>query len=199
MEEAPAAIRPWLHQRTRWMKGFLQTSITHARRPWRNLRELGPLGALCALALVPGTVASALVYPFLMGAAAHAFLLRPVPAGPEFCPNLPIGLAITIFVTGVAAMLLPAALGALRRGWIDLVPFVLALPVYFLLVSLAAWLGLIELIRAPNRWNKTEHGLSRTSRSGALERCAAEPGPASGTVRSASPAPRRSRPPAAAD
>jgi glycosyltransferase XagB len=67
------------------------------------------------------------------------------------------------------------------------------LPLYFLLVSLAAWLGLIELIRAPNRWNKTEHGLSRTSRSGALKsRPAAEP------IRSASPVPPRSRPPAAA-
>ncbi|KAB1071820.1 glycosyltransferase [Methylobacterium planeticum] len=194
IEEAPAEIRPWLRQRTRWMKGFLQTSITHGRRPWRNLRALGPLGTLCALALVPGTVVSALIYPFLMGAAAHAFLLRPVPAGPEFWPNLPTGLAITIFLTGVAAMLLPAALGALRRGWIDLVPFVLVLPFYFLLVSLAAWLGVIELIRAPNRWNKTEHGLSRTSRSGALARRPAGPGP----VRSASPARPRSRPPGAA-
>jgi hypothetical protein len=42
------------------------------------------------------------------------------------------------------------------------------MPLYFLLVSLAAWCGLVELIRAPNRWNKTEHGLARTSRSGAL-------------------------------
>ncbi|GJE42921.1 glycosyltransferase family 2 protein [Methylobacterium soli] len=193
LEEAPAEIRPWLRQRTRWMKGFLQTSFTHARRPWRNLRALGPLEVLCALALVPGTVASALVYPFLMGAAAAEFLLSPVWAGPEFWPNLPTGLAITIFVTGFSAMLLPATLGALRRGWIDLVPYVLMLPLYFLLVSLAAWLGLIELIRAPNRWNKTEHGLSRTSRSGALKsRPVAEP------LRSALPVPPRSHPPAAA-
>jgi hypothetical protein len=44
------------------------------------------------------------------------------------------------------------------------------MPVYFLLVSLAAWLALIELVRAPVRWNKTPHGLSRTSRSGRLHR-----------------------------
>ena len=42
------------------------------------------------------------------------------------------------------------------------------MPVYFLLISLAAWSGLYELVRAPNRWNKTEHGLARTSRTGAL-------------------------------
>ncbi|MGT2488527.1 hypothetical protein ACU4GA_26690 [Methylobacterium oryzae CBMB20] len=34
------------------------------------------------------------------------------------------------------------------------------MPVYFLLVSLAAWLALIELVRAPLRWNKTRHGLA---------------------------------------
>lgn len=37
------------------------------------------------------------------------------------------------------------------------------MPVYFLLISLAAWLALIELVRAPLRWNKTRHGLARTS------------------------------------
>ena len=44
------------------------------------------------------------------------------------------------------------------------------MPVYFLLVSLAAWLALIELVRAPLRWNKTRHGLARTSRSGRRRR-----------------------------
>ncbi|WP_204314581.1 hypothetical protein, partial [Stenotrophomonas maltophilia] len=39
----------------------------------------------------------------------------------------------------------------------------------FVLVSLAAWLAVIELVRAPNRWNKTEHGVSRTTRSGLLK------------------------------
>ncbi|WP_336486828.1 glycosyltransferase family 2 protein [Methylobacterium nigriterrae] len=191
IEEAPAAVKPWLRQRTRWMKGFIQTSFTHLRSPLANLGRLGPMEALCALAMLPGTVVSALVYPVLTAGAAVAFLLREVESGPAFWPNLPTGLALTIFATGLAAMLLPAALGAIRRGWFDLVPFVLVLPAYFVLVSLAAWAGLIELIRAPNRWNKTEHGLSRTSRSGALGR-------APGAVRSASRAPPRSRRPAAA-
>ncbi|KQQ44390.1 hypothetical protein ASF58_20860 [Methylobacterium sp. Leaf125] len=71
-------------------------------------------------------------------------------------------------MAGLLAMLLPAALGCVRRGWFDLLTAVPGMPVYFLLISLAAWSGLYELVRAPNRWNKTEHGLARTSRTGAL-------------------------------
>lgn len=168
IEEAPARIGAWLAQRTRWMKGFLQTSLTHGRHPLRTFRELGLPGTLCALALVPGTVLSALAYPFLMLPAVIGLWPGRIESAPDFWSNLPTGTAIVILLTGFAAMLAPAALGAVRRGWWDLLPFVPLLPAYFLLMSAAAWLGLIELVTAPDRWNKTEHGLSRTSRSGAL-------------------------------
>lgn len=168
IEEAPARVRPWLRQRTRWMKGFLQTSLTHGRRPVAAARDLGPLGSLCALALLPGTVLSALAYPFLTGATLFGLLAHGLPSQGSFWANLPAGASLVVFGAGATAMLLPPALGCVRRGWWDLLPCVLLMPLYFLLVSLAAWLGLIELICAPTRWNKTEHGLSATSRSGAL-------------------------------
>ena len=185
IEEAPARLKPWLRQRTRWMKGFVQTSFTLGRRPLRTLRQLGPVEGLCAVTMLPGTVVSALVYPLFMGLAAWEFVFRDIPAGPAFWPNLPLALSLTLFGIGFCAMLLPAALGCLRRGWTELLPFVPLLPVYFLLVSLAAWLGVIELVVAPARWNKTQHGLARSSRSGALRPAA----------KAASPAPPRwSRP-----
>ncbi|WP_019904318.1 glycosyltransferase family 2 protein [Methylobacterium sp. 77] len=169
IEEAPAHYKAWLNQRTRWMKGFLQTSLTHGRNPLVAVRELGPLASLCALALIPGTVASALAYPFLMLPALVSLWPSRIEAGTSFWSNLPTGAAITVLVSGFVAMLMPAYIGCRRRGWHDLIPFVPLLPVYFLLVSLAAWRGVIELVLAPDRWNKTEHGLSRTSRSGALK------------------------------
>ena len=169
LEEAPARLRPWLRQRTRWMKGFIQTSITHSRRPIHALVRLGPLGLLAAAAMVPGTVLSALAYPVLIAVAAWQFLARPLPAEPSFAANLLTGLALVLFAAGFAAMLLPAALGCIRRRWWGLLPWIGLLPAYFVLVSAAAWLGLIELIRAPARWNKTEHGLAATSRSGRLQ------------------------------
>lgn len=167
-EEAPEKLKVWIKQRTRWMKGFLQTSFTHGRRPLATLRRLGPVQGLFAVTLLPGTVASALCYPFLT----LAFLCDcafgnlsleggPLAAMTEHGARL-------VFVGGVVAMLVPGALGCIRRGWWELLPWVLLLPLFFLLVSFAAWLAVFELARHPHRWNKTEHGLSRTSRSGAL-------------------------------
>jgi hypothetical protein len=52
---------------------------------------------------------------------------------------------------------------ALRRLW-RLMPWILLLPLYYSLVSVAAWRGLWEMAIAPFRWNKTSHGLARTSR-----------------------------------
>ena len=169
-EEAPKQLKAWLRQRTRWMKGFLQTSFTHGRDPLATWRRLGPVESLCALALLPGTVASALFYPFMMGPGlAELIYGAPGPSDGVLAHATHAG-AWTIFLGGLAAILIPGFVGCRRRGWRDLMWFVPLLPLYFLLVSFAAWLAVIELARHPHRWNKTEHGLSRTSRSGALGR-----------------------------
>ena len=52
-EEAPARFLPWLKQRTRWYKGWMQTWLVHMRRPVRLMRELTPAGA-DRLSAVPG-------------------------------------------------------------------------------------------------------------------------------------------------
>lgn len=168
IEEAPSRFGPWLGQRIRWLKGLAQTSLTHGRRPLANARRLGGLETLCAAALVPGTVVSALAYPACLAGAIWSFLILEIPAAPVFLDNLGTGLALTLFGTGLGALVLPALVGGRRRGSGDLAVCALGMPVYFLLVSLAAWLALIELVRAPERWNKTRHGLARTSRSGRL-------------------------------
>ena len=64
-------------------------------------------------------------------------------------------------------MTLPALEGARRRQLWWLMPFVALMPFYYLLVSWAAWRGVTDLVLDPYRWLKTEHGLARTSRSGA--------------------------------
>ncbi|KMO33963.1 glycosyl transferase [Methylobacterium tarhaniae] len=170
LEEAPAFWRPWLRQRVRWMKGFVQTTITHSRHPVAALRRLGPLGLLCAVAMVPGSVVCALAYPFGIALAAWHITADPLPAVPDALANLVTGTGAVVFAAGLGAMWLPALAGCRRRGWWTLAPWVIALPVYYALVSAAAWLALVELLLAPYRWNKTDHGLSATSRTGAMRR-----------------------------
>ncbi len=64
-EEAPRHLMSWLRQRTRWLKGYLQTWLVHMRSPRRLWRELGPLGFLGFQTVVGGTILSALVHPWI--------------------------------------------------------------------------------------------------------------------------------------
>jgi cellulose synthase/poly-beta-1,6-N-acetylglucosamine synthase-like glycosyltransferase len=41
-EEAPQTFTIWFRQRTRWLKGWMQTYLVHMREPGRLLRDLGP-------------------------------------------------------------------------------------------------------------------------------------------------------------
>jgi cellulose synthase/poly-beta-1,6-N-acetylglucosamine synthase-like glycosyltransferase len=51
LEEAPGTLRLWMRQRTRWMKGYVQTAASHTRKPWIVLRQLGIWRFSGALAL----------------------------------------------------------------------------------------------------------------------------------------------------
>ena len=65
-EEAPARVVPWIRQRTRWFKGWMQTWLVHMRHPLRIARELGLSGFLAFQLVVGGTVLSALVHPIFI-------------------------------------------------------------------------------------------------------------------------------------
>jgi hypothetical protein len=168
LEEAPQRLGAWLKQRRRWMKGFLQVSVTHSRRPVATFRRLGAARFLGAIALTSGTVGSALGYPLFMSLVAYDVLagglLEPESAG-EIC-RASVGL--TLFLTGFLVMIAAPLEAARRRGWWGLMPYAVLMPLYYLLVSWAAWRGLLDLVLDPYRWHKTEHGFARTSRSGLL-------------------------------
>ena len=159
-EEAPRSLGAWMRQRTRWMKGYMQTCVTHSRHPVRLGRELGWAGFAGVVATLAARSTSALVYPVLMGLALYSLLTRP--PGWE-------GAGTALFVAlGLAAMLAPADLALRRRDLHRLRRLLPVLPLYYALVSAAAWLAVWELIWSPFHWNKTDHGRARTSRSGAI-------------------------------
>ena len=55
------------------------------------------------------------------------------------------------------------AIGLRRRGLLRLWPYLPLLPFYYALVSVAAWLALVELAVDPFKWNKTKHGKARAA------------------------------------
>lgn len=168
LEEAPACLAAWMNQRTRWLKGWMQVCITHSRHPVRMLVELGAPAFLTILALSFGTVATALGFPIFTALAVHSIARGDWVSVTDPHASFASALSLTIFVAGFVAIMLPALVGIRRRGLVRLLPWLMLLPVYYALMSFAAWRAVWELMRAPFHWNKTTHGLARTTRTGAL-------------------------------
>jgi cellulose synthase/poly-beta-1,6-N-acetylglucosamine synthase-like glycosyltransferase len=155
-EEAPAALGPWLRQRTRWLKGWMQTWGVHMREPLRLKRELGLPGFLSLQLIVGGNVLAALVHP-LFTVALICGAMR----------DTSIWLAAIYGSCVLCGYIASAALGWLglaRRGLLKKAWALLLTPLHWLLLSLAAWRAFYQLIVSPYAWEKTTHGLAKNSR-----------------------------------
>lgn len=160
-EEAPVRLGAWLHQRSRWLKGWMQTAITHSRAPCTAFKALGPLSFMAAVAQSAGIILGALGAPVFMALLARRFA---TPA-PFFSGNwvhvLADGVMLGLVVAGLIALVLPLMIGMARRDLWRLAPWLMLLPLYLMLISLAAYKALWELLHQPHRWNKTTHGVAR--------------------------------------
>ncbi len=171
-EEAPAQWCVWLPQRTRWLKGWIQTYLVHMRRPSRLLRELGPLGFVGFQAYSGGLILSALAFPLVclllavelwqgtFLAAAESALGRGLWALAAFNLFAGWGSAIVIAIVAVRR----------RRHRLRLAIDVLLMPIYWLLISWAAYRAIRQLARDPHLWEKTAHTARNASISPLSER-----------------------------
>jgi cellulose synthase/poly-beta-1,6-N-acetylglucosamine synthase-like glycosyltransferase len=164
-EEAPAQFLPWLRQRTRWFKGWMQTWLVHMREPRRLLRNLGFPGFQAFQLIVGGNVLAALVHPLFLAGLAYGVLIgAPMWTHGGATVAVLVALYGSTVVIGYAASAFLAWVGLARRGLLSTAWVLLLTPVHWLLLSLAAWRALAQLVVSPYRWEKTEHGLARSSR-----------------------------------
>ena len=159
-EEAPVRFRQWLTQRTRWCKGWMQTWLVHMRSPRTLRRELGWLGFAVFQLLVGGTVLAALVH-FLF---VSKLLLELAAAVVEPGDMAAVARHTIYLAMGYAAFIGVSLIGLFRRGLLGCAWALLLLPIYWMLLSIASWRALYQLVIDPHHWEKTEHGLARTSR-----------------------------------
>jgi glycosyltransferase XagB len=164
-EEAPLHCGPWLRQRTRWFKGWLQTWLVHMRSPRRLMADLGVAGFLSFQLVVGGSVLAALIHPLVLAGFLYAYLNDLSLFGRDgplvttlawiYGGALAAGYLTSIFL-GLRGL---QRRGLMRVGWC-----LVAVPLHWLLLSAAAWRALYQMLRDPQRWEKTEHGLARSSR-----------------------------------
>jgi cellulose synthase/poly-beta-1,6-N-acetylglucosamine synthase-like glycosyltransferase len=164
-EEAPAWFGPWLRQRTRWFKGWMQTWLVHMRQPRVLLRELGLPGFLTFQLIVGGNALAALVHPlFLTGLIYAVASGAPMWHGDSAAGTMLAALYGTTAIIGYLTSGFLGWLGLARRGLLATAWVLILTPVHWLLLSLASWRALYQLAVAPYAWEKTEHGLAKSSR-----------------------------------
>ncbi len=156
-EEATSGLRSWMHQRTRWMKGFIQTSIVHLRHPLRLKNEVGGTqNFLGFLFTVPGTVVInilnlfywVLLLAWIATKSDHIQYLFPTPI---------LYISIISFVMGNVIFTFLNLIGTYKRRRYAMVKYCLLSPIYWILLALATVRATIQIILKPHYWEKTSH------------------------------------------
>lgn len=157
-EEANAEFVNWVRQRSRWVKGYLQTWLVHMRQPLDLWRRLGPRGFLGFQAMILGTPLIFVLNP-LLWLITTAWFLTAAGAIQAMFPTW-------LYYTGMLSMLCGNftfaylnMIALARRGKWDLMESAVTSPGYWMLMSIAAWKALLQLAMRPSHWEKTVHGL----------------------------------------
>ncbi|HNQ34814.1 MAG TPA: glycosyltransferase family 2 protein [bacterium] len=158
-EEANSNLGNWLAQRSRWVKGYLQTFLVHHRKPVRLVRELGWFNYFSFSLSVGGLFVVLLLNP-LYWVTTSLWLLRYWGRPELLFPNPYYELVTRALLAGNFIFILLNLLGCVRRRLYYLVPVTFIAPVYWFLMSLGAWQGFRQLIFSPHYWAKSRHGLT---------------------------------------
>lgn len=160
LEEANSDVKNWIRQRSRWIKGYMQTYLVHMRHPFQFVRENG-WHALIFQLVVGGKIGFMFINPFLWLATLSYFTLTALvgPTIEALFPPLVFYFAALSLVFGNFLYLYYYMIGTAKREHFQVVKYVFLIPFYWFLVSYAAFIGLYQLIAKPHYWEKTVHGL----------------------------------------
>lgn len=160
MEEATSQIGNWMRQRSRWIKGYMQTYLVHMRRPSEFITDLKNPDILTFQLVVGGKILSIFINPLMWIITILYFSFRSF-FGPIVEPLFPgpiLYLAVFSLVFGNFLYVYYYMIGCAKRKQWDLIYYVFLVPFYWLMMSVASWKALYQLIVNPHYWEKTEHG-----------------------------------------
>ncbi len=182
-EEANEKIGNWLRQRSRWVKGYIQTHLVHSRNTVNTIKDLGIFGYFSYIMTVGGLSITLLLNPiFWLIILLYTSLWIAKLSGLEVEPwhmlyfdtVSDINLEYTLWSKlswvfyGISGMLFIAnfffilihIIACFKRKLYRLFPMTILIPFYWILISLAAWKGFLQLFFHPFYWEKTNHGLT---------------------------------------
>jgi cellulose synthase/poly-beta-1,6-N-acetylglucosamine synthase-like glycosyltransferase len=160
LEEANSSPKNWLRQRSRWIKGYMQTYLVHMRNPLSFIKEHG-IHAFVFQLVIGARISFMLINPFLWLVTFSYFAFFDL-VGPQieaFFPSLIFYVAVISLVFGNFMYIYNYMIGLAKREHFGLIKYIFLTPLYWLLASVAASIALYQLLVKPHYWEKTEHGL----------------------------------------
>jgi len=161
LEEANPQLKNWLRQRSRWIKGYMQTYLVHMRHPLAYLKK-GHLSEFFSLQIIIGNGTGVMLLNPLMWLLLAVYVVF----GPSvinvyhiFFPGPVLYLSAFCLIFGNFFYLYLYLLACMKRRYYHLLPWTLFIPIYWLLMSIAAFYAFYELLVKPHYWQKTVHGL----------------------------------------
>ncbi len=160
LEEANTRIGNWVRQRSRWIKGYMQTYLVHMRNP-KEFRSIpDKRRSLTFQLIVGGKTASILINPAMWALTLVYFSFRQYvgPTIESFYPTPVLYIAFFSLLFGNFLYFYYYMIGCAKRKRWDLMKSIFLVPFYWLLMSIAAWKALYQLFFKPHYWEKTVHG-----------------------------------------
>ncbi len=157
-EEAPTTWPVWRNQRTRWFKGWMQTWLVHTRQPLRLVQDLGWRQTAGFLTITAGMILSAMIHPIyltvILAAPIFPDLFAPAP---DTAGAIIFWIGVANLLGGYAAMVLLSVRALRLRSRGHLARSLAWLPVYWMMMSVAAYRAAWHLAVRPFHWGKTPH------------------------------------------
>ncbi len=160
-EEANSDGVNWFWQRSRWVKGYMQTYLVHMRKPQDFFTHWKEPHAITFQLVVGGKILSMFINPFMWIITISYFVFRPIvgPSIESFYPAPILYMGLFSLVIGNFLYMYYYMIGCAKRDYHDIIKYAFLVPFYWLFMSIAAWTSVYLLIKNPHHWSKTKHGL----------------------------------------
>ncbi len=161
LEEANSDYVNWLWQRSRWIKGYIQSYFVHMRNPRSFIKDKKAIHLVALQTIVGGKILALFINPFMWVLTLTYFVLRAQVGDfiESLYPSVVFYMAIFCLIGGNFLYIYYYMIGCAKREHYSLIIYSLVIPLYWLSMSIAAWLAVYKLITAPHHWAKTKHGL----------------------------------------
>jgi cellulose synthase/poly-beta-1,6-N-acetylglucosamine synthase-like glycosyltransferase len=159
-EEANNNVWNWIRQRSRWCKGHMQTFLVQMRHPRKMIRDMGWKKFVLFQLTFGGNILLPLINPLLWAITILTLLFSGTFSFLSFAPWIAFINTFNLIAGNLVHISLYLRTVVVEKRF-SFIHIALTMPLYWILVSVGAWKGMIQLITKPHYWEKTIHGISK--------------------------------------